>query len=670
MVIREPYVNYRKIDFQLQPRPVGIRGGTAYADCICAFDIETTRLKELEQSFMYVWQFCIDYPDGSDIVIIGRTWREFKHMTWNLTQRLDDLHLRIYIHNASYEFQFLAGIYDFSEREVFALESRSILNFSMYKRFEFYCSYKLFNMSLDAATAKYCPDYHKKTNTFDYDARRFADTPLSRKELLYCVYDVWGLCKAVRALMVLHGDNNYTIPRTATGFVRREVRDIMRPYHCELVENTPPFYIYKLLRAAFRGGDTHANRYYAGEILINVRGRDIASSYPTQQCTKQFPVTKFTQCENTPRMLDKMRERGRALLIHCILRNVVLRNKYTAIPYLPIAKCQKLGKYCGDNGRILSCHYLEICITDIDLLIIEKQYSFDMEIIEMYKSIYGYLPEPLQTINKKYYEAKTALKCVQGQELYYMKSKNLLNAIYGMSVQSQTPERILFSKGAYIPDMSRSEEAIYKAATKAPYTLYQFGVWTTCHARNDLQHGIDICGDNLVYVDTDSCKYLGDCDFSAYNARARAVAKEHGAFANDKNGQAHYMGVYEDDGLYTRFVTLGAKKYAYEDEKGRLHITVSGVPKTTGAQELLRKGGLEAFTPGFVFTESGKLESVYNDGEMLGIEVDGRVIDITRNVVLRPTTYALDITADYGELLSMTAKSLNNLQKFWRNCQL
>ena len=98
MVIREPYVNYRKIDFQLQPRPVGIRGGTSYADCICAFDIETTRLKELEQSYMYVWQFCIDYPDGSDIVIIGRTWREFKHMTWNLTQRLDDLHLRIYIH--------------------------------------------------------------------------------------------------------------------------------------------------------------------------------------------------------------------------------------------------------------------------------------------------------------------------------------------------------------------------------------------------------------------------------------------------------------------------------------------------------------------------------------------------------------------------------------------
>ena len=153
MVIWEPFVDYESIEFQYLTKPQGIRS-YPYADCVAAFDIETTRIVELEQSIMYVWQFCIDYPDGKDIVIMGRCWREFRHMLYKLSQRLSDLHLKIYIHNASYEFQFIAGIYKFLEQEVFATEPRSILDFSMYGKFDFFCSYKLFNISLDAATHK------------------------------------------------------------------------------------------------------------------------------------------------------------------------------------------------------------------------------------------------------------------------------------------------------------------------------------------------------------------------------------------------------------------------------------------------------------------------------------------------------------------------------------
>lgn len=668
MVIWEPYMNYEQVRFNCLPKPAGVKSAP-YADCICAFDIETTRLAEIEQAIMYVWQFCIDYPSGESLVIMGRTWVQFRHMLYHLGQRLGALHLKIYIHNASYEFQFLSGIYDFKEHEVFALESRSVLNFTMWGKFDFFCSYKLFNMDLDMATSKYAPAYHKKAGTFDYDARRFADTPLTRKELLYCVYDVWGLCKAVRGLMALHGDTLYTIPRTSTGFVRREVRDSMRPLIQYLRETTPPYHVYQLLRSAFRGGNTHSNRYYTDEILHHVTTVDIASSYPSQQCTKEFPVTQFKPCENSRQFLNKMLSRGRALLMHVVLTKVKLRNRYCSVPYIPLAKAIRISNYVNDNGRILSADMIELALTDIDFKIIDSQYSFRLQVVEMYKSVYGPLPEPLQEVNRKYFKAKTELKGVKGQELYYLKSKNLLNSIYGMSVQSQTPERILFKDGAYIPDDSKTEEQVYTATVKNPYTLYQFGVWTTCRAREALQAGIDICGDNLVYVDTDSCKYLGECDFSAYNLQAERTAGEHGAFADDKNGVRHYMGVYEPDGIAARFKMLGAKKYAYEDEQGRLHITVSGVPKSKGAAELARKGGLDAFDIGFVFEESGKLESVYNDGEMTAV-IDGRKLKITRNVVLRPTTYALDITADYGELLTLSSNTLNKLMKFWRNCQL
>ena len=40
---------------------------------MCAFDIETTALKRIRQSIMYIWQLQI----GFDITIIGRTWDEF-----------------------------------------------------------------------------------------------------------------------------------------------------------------------------------------------------------------------------------------------------------------------------------------------------------------------------------------------------------------------------------------------------------------------------------------------------------------------------------------------------------------------------------------------------------------------------------------------------------------
>ena len=127
----------------------------------------------------------------------------------------------------------------------------------------------------------------------------------------------------------------------------------------------------------------------------------------------------------------------------------------------------------------------------------------------------------------------------------------------------------------------------------------------------------------------------------------------------DKSCKMHYMGVYEDDGSYKRFVTLGAKKYAFEDSRGKLGITVAGVPKKSGAAELKRKGGLEAFKPGFVFSETGKLESVYNDADFGRFVADGRRLNITRNTVLRETTYKLDITPEYAELLTLSAKCLN-----------
>ena len=94
---------------------------------------------------------------------------------------------------------------------------------------------------------------------------------------------------------------------------------------------------------------------------------------------------------------------------------------------------------------------------------------------------------------------------------------------------------------------------------------------------------------------------------------------------------------------------MGAKKYAYTDDSGELHLTVAGVAKRKGAKEL---GKIENFKEGFIFADAGGTESVYNDNpEITTYYIDGHNLPITRNVVIRDSTYQLGLTAEYREIL-------------------
>ena len=95
----EASYNYNNLQFREARRPAGRRKFKSYADAVCAFDIETSRFREVEQSVMYIWQFCLDFPDGHDVVLLGRTWQEFKHMCMMIQRRLHGMSLKIWIHN-------------------------------------------------------------------------------------------------------------------------------------------------------------------------------------------------------------------------------------------------------------------------------------------------------------------------------------------------------------------------------------------------------------------------------------------------------------------------------------------------------------------------------------------------------------------------------------------
>ena len=630
-----------------------------YKDIITAFDIETTRLIDIEQSVMYVWQ----WQFGDDYTVVGRTWEQFATFQRKISKILDDSVLVIFVHNLSYEFQFLRGIYQFSPDEVFAIKSRKVLKCNMHGCFEFRCSYIHSNMNLDTYTKKMGVKHKKLTGTFDYEKIRYPWTELSNDELAYCVHDVQGLVEAIKIEMEHDGDNLYTFPLTSTGYVRRDAKKAMSTVSISFVKNQLPDYeIYKMLREAFRGGNTHANRYYANYTLHNVHSADRSSSYPDVMCNCKFPISEFYRLGEMPykEVIKLIEKRNKALIMRVAITGIYLKRIDWGCPYLSISKCRHIENALEDNGRILSADYIETTLTDIDLRIVLQEYSFtDIRFFDVASARYGYLPSPLISTICQYYHYKTELKNVSGQELLYMKSKNKLNSLYGMCAQDPVKQSILFINNDF-QEQNEEESKLLLENNKKAFLAYQWGVWVTAWARYRLEEGIILAhGDienpdspQFVYCDTDSVKYLGDIDLTVFNRQRILDSKRSGAYATDPAGITHYMGVYEKEHDMCEFRTMGAKKYVYrETPDDKLICTIAGVSKSLGGKELESHGGITAFHEGFTFEEAGGLEAVYNDDINEVIDVDGHILKITSNVVLRPSTYTLGLSADYKRLL-------------------
>lgn len=649
-----------------------------YIGITTAFDIETTLIDDIEQSVMYIWQ----WQFGENYTVIGRTWEEFTDLQKRVKDSLPaDYWLVVYVHNLSYEFQFLKGIYQFTPDDIFAVASRKLIKCDMWGCFEFRCSYKLTNMSLKQFTTRMKVEHTKLSGEeFDYSVKRYPWTELSDEELEYCVNDVLGLVEAINALMARDGDTLQTIPLTSTGYVRRNAKRAMREgiHHNFVYSILPDYETYKALREAFRGGNTHANRYYAGDIVENVHSADRSSSYPAVMCNCEFPMTEFVPI--LPKDLNKdyigrcITIRHKALLLRIGIKNLALRDRFWGCPYLSKDKCRNIHKAVDteDNGRILEAEYLETTVTDIDLKIIMEEYTGHIIFLQGWYSSYKKLPDALINEVVKYYKDKTELKGVKGQEIFYDKAKALLNSLYGMMAQDPVKHSLIFKQfGDWEEDDTPDEELLGKSNKRA-FLAYQWGVWVTAHSRDALERGIRLVqeteGADFIYCDTDSVKYTGSVDWTEYNSDRIMECKESGSMATDPAGITHYMGVFEtednpDTGVaYRYFKTLGAKKYAYVEKEGEgVHCTIAGVNKKKGGSELDKNGGLSAFTEGFVFREAGGTQAVYNDNPPMDhVDIEGKRLAVTANVAILPSEYTLGITGEYERIIKYSKKYLYN----------
>lgn len=229
-----------------------------------------------------------------------------------------------------------------------------------------------------------------------------------------------------------------------------------------------------------------------------------------------------------------------------------------------------------------------------------------------------------------------------------------------MSATDPIHQEIKYNGGDYLRSgyETMTPEEIEKALKGAAFP-YQWGVYTTAYARQQLQEAIKLCGDKIIYCDTDSVKTLGEVPIHKLNDALRKRAESVGAYADDMNGKRHYIGVFESDGHYKEFITQGAKRYAYIDDAGKMGVTVAGVSKEINedsgisfAVEELKT--LKRFRPGMKWVKAGGTQAVYNDADDLNYTdpETGKELHITKNVAIIPSTYVMTHSRDYALLLN------------------
>jgi hypothetical protein len=644
-----------------------------------AFDIETTSIEPPivdgdylyePYGFMYQWQFCI-----KDNVVFGRTWEEFIQFLDNVREVMSlgkNKKLAVYVHNLAFEFQFMKefiqidSLFCKDKRKPMKVESAGI---------EFRCSYFLSNMSL----AKFCENsslatYYKMVDEYDYRKVRTPQTPLTNTELAYCFNDVRGLCQCIDTMLL--NDTICTIPLTNTGYVRREYREVMKTKEnrYNFVKTQLNEHEYSMLKAAFRGGNTHANRFIANMILKDVYSFDISSSYPTCIMIDDFPIGKFGRVKlNNQKKLDYFCSN------YCVVMDISIfdiSTKYNVvIPYVDIAHCTEQSNIVNDNGRVLKADYIRLTITNIDLDIIRETYNFKgFTVNDAMYAEKGKLPKELRRKCMDFFTAKTQLKGIDSKEYEYMKSKNRLNSSFGMMVTSIDHSEIGYDSEEMEweeikPDVKGSLTKFYTSRNN--FLSYQWGVFVTANARKRLQKMINKVGRDLVYIDTDSIKFQNKkhiAEFEEWNKELILQSENNDipAFVDrtdyDKELKKDvttrfHLGTWDNDGNYINFKTLGAKKYCFNkwkknketgEKKIKFEITVSGMSKDKGATAV---GKIENFNIGTTYTNVGRTTSWYQDEKPHIIEIDGCKFTTASNIGILETTYTLGVTNEYWALI-------------------
>lgn len=645
----------------------------SYYNVPAAFDIEVSSFYQYgeKKASMYVWQFGI-----LNWVTVGRTWSEFNSFISVLSTILDlstDKRLIVYVQNFGYEFQFIRKRFNWDK--IFFLEERRPV-YAITGGIEFRCSWKLSSKSLEKMgddLQKY--KCRKKVGDLDYQLIRTSVTPLTDKELGYCEDDIRVILSYIQEKIEQDGDIT-RIPLTNTGYVRNYCRkSCFRKYknYMNLMSVlTIDADEYSQLKRTFSGGFTHASAKYSGKILKNVGSFDFTSSYPAVMLLEKFPMSKAKLIER----ISSTDELKYYLNNYCCMMDITMYNVEPKVSFDHPISYSKLAASLNvvqDNGRVVTAESISLSCTEVDFLVYCKFYRFSSITVHKMR-IYqkAYLPKPFVLSILKLYKDKTVLKGVEEEYINYMISKGMLNAAYGMAVTDIVRDEILYEDDEYISNKPDINQALDKYnQSKKRFLFYPWGVWVTSYARRNLFTGIYNCADDYVYADTDSIKILNPNEhmdyIDEYNQnimrKIAKVAEFHNIDPNEfsplnQKGKRKTIGVWDFEGIYDEFKTIGAKRYMYR-EGDKYSLTVAGVNKKK-AMEYIQKtynNPFDGLNDGLKVPSeySGRLTHTYFDEECSGYVTDylgnvGHFHELSY-IHMEPSDYELTLSENYKAFL-------------------
>lgn len=642
-------------------------------------------------SVMYVWQFGFNGR-----CIMGRTWDEFKQLIETLSAVLETGEKRkviVYVHNLSYEFQFIRNLFEWEK--VFSIDLRKPIYATTKTGIEFRCSYLLSGYSL-AKLGEQLHTYkcNKLVGDLDYSLLRHAKTPLTAKEVAYCVNDIKVVMCYIQELIEQYGGIT-RLPITKTGFVRKycrskclrvvDVDNKVKPnwHYIDIIKKLRITGIeeFNMLQRAFSGGFTHANAKYTDSVIEDVDSYDFTSSYPYVMVSERFPMSTgvLMDCKSM-KQFDFLTSK------FCCIFDVEFTNIFATSENenpISVSKCFVKENVAENNGRLVCASKIVMTITEIDYKVFSQFYKWEnVRIGRMVVYRKDYLPTEFVDSILHLYEKKTTLKGVKGKEVEYLNSKEMLNSCYGMCVTNPLRDEITYENHEWDTEHLNPQAQMEMLETyndsKNRFLFYPWGVYVTAYARRNLFTGISECGDDYVYSDTDSVKIKnGDSHkpyFDAYNnvvgQKLRTACKFHDIpFEKIEpktiKGINKMLGVWDYEGRYRRFKTLGAKRYMVEEENALsvngkdydFSMTVSGVNKKQAIPYMLEKYGengmFDAFTNYLDIppTATGKNIHTYIDYEQTGTLTDYRgetsTFTSSTGVHLEPTGYTLSLSVMY-----------------------
>lgn len=648
------------------------------------FDCETTTTKKVKMSYVYIWQLSIN-----NRCYLGRTCESCERFLRILdkwlakkirSKRHGDIkeypQLYIWDANLGYEWAHFKRVFErVGIRRVFAKSDRHPLAIMVGKCITFRECLGLFGYSL-ANIAKTHTRTQKAVGDIDYNLQRHSGTPLTKRELGYCINDVMILSEL--SFVAFEEFAGRFIPYTGTGIVRAEIREnIFKEgkrnfefckYKTQKVLPAKREDYETITKLLYSGGLSHSFYKFVRREVENVLCADLVSDFPAQMIHRSFPAGSL--CGN--RTIEEL---FAAPHWYAQIRFYNLKSK-TGHSIVSKHKCIELEPWEDasgriipveiDNGRVFRAGICTVYCTEVDLQNIMLIYGFDdAEFFDMHTfSQSKPCPKHITDAVREYYKKKQEIKATGehkgARKKEYEESKRKLNGIYGMTATHIYTTEIVFDENRH--DLREIEkEDSFKEMTAGLWLSPWVAIYTTAYARNILCNLIAKYHEIIIQYDTDSIYFLDGVEGSEDIKKAIQAWNEEQEKKNlDFFGDPLFkdLGKWEFDPPIQKMKTLGAKRYLYLSG-GKYKFVCAGCKKAAFLRYCRehKKSPFDYFEKNMFLPpdESEKTTLVYQDEPKTDIITDrfgvSAVVHAETCGVIRKIPFGLYVSGDWLALI-------------------